>query len=164
MPALVCLHLYIVGSMVHLTWFYSHFTSLSLSLYHSYNLISSAIRPSIVQWCLRMNLHRVFALAWLALYKSPHSSSLLFSRLISYVIIFCHTHSMLWGNRYRYRSSTIIHPYPYWVTHNNLRFGSALQHWSSRLAICSGGSLEAIASEQIYLLKLMPYITYCILI
>jgi len=35
--------------------------------------------------------------------KSPHSSSLLFSHLISsYVIIFCHSHFILWGNRYRY--------------------------------------------------------------
>jgi len=48
-PALVCLHIYIVGSLVHSTWLYSHFISLLLSLYHSYYLISSAIRPIIVQ-------------------------------------------------------------------------------------------------------------------
>jgi len=57
---------YIVRSLVHTTWFYSHFTSLSWSLYHSYHLISSAIRPTIVQYCLRISLHRVFTLAWLA--------------------------------------------------------------------------------------------------
>jgi len=35
--------------------------------------------------------------------KSPHSSSLLFSHLISsYVIIFCHSHFIMWGNLYRY--------------------------------------------------------------
>jgi len=35
--------------------------------------------------------------------KSPHSSSLLFSHLISsYVNIFCHSHFILWGNRYRF--------------------------------------------------------------
>jgi len=60
------LHLFIVGSLVHSTWLYSHFASLSLSLYHSYHLISSAIRPTIVQWCLRISLHWVFTLAWLA--------------------------------------------------------------------------------------------------
>jgi len=43
-----CLHLYILGSLVHSTSLYSHFTSVSLSLYHSYYLISSAIWPTIV--------------------------------------------------------------------------------------------------------------------
>jgi len=41
--------------------------------------------------------------------KSPHSSSLLFSyRISSYVIILCHSHFILWGNRYRYLAVVVL--------------------------------------------------------
>jgi len=58
-PALVCLHLYIVGSLVRSTWLYSHFTSLSLSLYHSHLISPATIRPTIVPLCLRRSIHQV---------------------------------------------------------------------------------------------------------
>jgi len=80
-PAIVCLHLYIVGSVVHSNWLNFHLTSLSLSRYHSYHLISSAIWPTI--YCSIVSENKppsswVFTIAW-----SPHSSSLSLSHLVS---------------------------------------------------------------------------------
>jgi len=109
-PPLVYLHLFIVGSLVHSTWLYFHFTTLSLSLYHSYHLISSAIYGLLLfnsVWEIENKPPSSFHSGLVGFYrhsKSPHSSSLLFSHLISsYVNIFCHSHFILWGNCYRYR-------------------------------------------------------------
>jgi len=98
-PALVCLlaplHSRFSGS---LNLAHSHSTSLSLSLYHSLicHLISSAIRPTIVQSCLRISFHWVFTHAWLAFTSTLN----LLTHLRKY---FCHSHFILWGNLYRYR-------------------------------------------------------------
>jgi len=77
--------LIIIGSLVHSTWLYSHFTSLSLSLYDSYHLISFAIRPSIVSIVSENKPPSSLHSCLVGFYrhsKSPHSSSLLFSHLL----------------------------------------------------------------------------------
>jgi len=109
--SLCSLHEYIKYRVEHITIIItvslisSHFTSLSLSLYHSYHFLSSAIATAYNY--LRISLdHRVFTLARLAFTgtlclirpKYPHSSSLLLlsSHLISsYVNILCHSHFIL---------------------------------------------------------------------
>jgi len=58
------LHNRFYGSL-NLALFSFHITII-ITVYHSYHLISSAIRPTIVQCCLRISLHRVFTIAWLA--------------------------------------------------------------------------------------------------
>jgi len=78
---------------VHLTKSVLWFTQPGFILIHitiiitvsliSSHLISSAIRPSIVQQCLRISLHRVFTLAWL-----PFKGTLnLFTHLRYYYLI-----------------------------------------------------------------------------
>jgi len=46
------------------------------------HFIYRPIRPTIVQWCLRISLHQVFTLAWLAL-AGTLNSSLVFFIIIS---------------------------------------------------------------------------------
>jgi len=108
-PALVCLHLYIVGPLVHSTWLYSHFISHHYH-YHcithiiSFHLLYTAYYCSIVSENKSPSSFHCYLVGFYRHSKSPHSSSLLVSHLIfSYVNIFCHSHFILYGNRYRYR-------------------------------------------------------------
>jgi len=75
-PAKVCLHLYIVGSLVHSIWLYSHF-HFTIIVTESFHLLYCLLWFLL---CMGIIIHQVPLLpsSFYVHSKSPHSFSLLF--------------------------------------------------------------------------------------